>query len=317
MTQEDFGIADMYTRAAGPIQKPTKATHESRQCRAFHPFQYTLGPVQRCQNSAVQHDGTCWEHTDYYRDWWSRHIPCSAYMADILLCDNAHEILYQLKNGYVSIEDTDFKDCMTTRNIDVVFIVFLCRHTNFNVAEWPGLMVRLVNERFTKSILHLHKSAAEAFAPLYSYIDRASIFDIYIQLVIDWVNHNLQGVIGPAGVFDSFLRTADVHYGHIVGNRQRIATYINVMRNQHISNDDDDMLYTACCGRYWMWVSHLKERARRTYAPLKEELMAASWAPQRMPYWCLDWEEVAEEYPEGLPSKAEHAALCKKIETNM
>ena len=312
MAQKDLGIS-----AAGPRPKPTKASCESQQCRAYYPFQYTLGPVQRCPNAAVQHDGTCWEHADYYTDWWSRHIPDTAYMADVLLCDNKHEMVYQLRNGYVSINDDAFAHYMTTRTVDVLFIEFLCMHTNFNVEDWPNLMVHLVNERFVKSILHLHKSAAEAFAPLYSYIDRASIFDIYVQLVVNWIKHNLQGVIGPAGVFDAYLRTADVEYRHIVGNRQRIAGYIKVLRNQHIPNDDDDMLYTACMGRYWMWVSNLKERARHTYAPLKEELMAASWAPQRMPFWCLDSEETIEEYPDGLPSKADHTALCKKIDTQI
>jgi hypothetical protein len=38
--------------------------------------------------------------------------------------------------------------------------------------------------------------------------------------------------------------------------------------------------------------------------------MAATWAPERLPFWCLDIEEVAEEHPEGLPSKAEWKALC-------
>ncbi len=289
------------------------------QCRAWLPYNYSLGPAKRCNLQATTEQGTCTYHKDYYTNWWMRHIPVcgTAYMSDIIMHDYKDAILFQLKNKYVSVDDDEFYDILeTVHNIDTQYILFLCKHTEFNLEAWPYYIHKIVRERFYNRTVQYVKFS-QAYDDLYSHIDKMLLFDAYIQVALDWIVENIQGVLGPAGILDAFLRASDIQYQHIAGRRQVIASYFKVLRNSHISTDDDDMRYTACLGRYWMWVSQLKDSARDSYTPLKEELMAAAWEPRRMPYWCLDIEEVAEEYPEGLPSKSDHAALCTKIDAQI
>jgi hypothetical protein len=289
----------------------------SAQCRAWLPYNYSLGPAKRCTLQATTEQGTCTYHKDYYVNWWMRHIPVcgTAYMSDIIMHDYKEAMLFQLQNNYVSVHDDEFYDILeTVHNIDSQYILFLCKHTEFNLEAWPQYIYKIVRERFQNRTIQT-VPFLQAYGDLYSYVDKMCIFDAYIQVALDWIVRNIQGVLGPAGILDAFLRASDIQYQHIAGRRQVIASYFKVLRNAHINTEDDDMRYTTCLGRYWMWVSNLKDGARKVYTPLKEELMAAAWEPKRMPYWCLDAEEVTEEYPEGLPSKSDHTAMCKKINT--
>ena len=130
---------------------------------------------------------------------------------------------------------------------------------------------------------------------------------------MNWLNRNIQGTIGPANVVEGLLYTANITFRDIAGKRQLLADTFKVLRNQYIAAEADDDRYNACKGRFWMWVSRLHGQARVAYEPIREAILAAAWAPVRLPFWCLDVDEVAEEHPEGLPSKEEWKALCGGI----
>lgn len=57
------------------------------------------------------------------------------------------------------------------------------------------------------------------------------------------------------------------------------------------------------------YVAEKRAQHKKAYAPLKEELMAATWHPRRFAAWCLDIEEVAEEFPDGLCAMGSHEEL--------
>jgi hypothetical protein len=57
----------------------------------------------------------------------------------------------------------------------------------------------------------------------------------------------------------------------------------------------------------WKWGPGAKQALKERMAPWKEELIATSWHPSRMLYWCLDLEEQGlwradmSDFPDPLP----------------
>ncbi len=305
---ESFDIDKLFENAAAPIRPPARATCESRRCRGWDPMQYSLGPLTRCNNVAEQHDGTCWAHRDYYQGWWKRHVPNCEYMEDIIMNDNEEEIIFQIENGYVSLDDKELDAALRLNVGRDLFFIWLCRFPEFNYSVYP-VNVSVAVRRQTEHVIYRRLSYEDAFADLHRLFDRGYIFTHYLAHVLNWIKNNIQGILGPATIFDALLRNARVTFRDVAGKRQLLATSLEILRNTAFSAEDDDR-YNSCKGRFWMWISSLKEAEKATFDPLKEELMAATWAPERLPFWCLDVEEVAEEHPEGLPSKEAWTKIC-------
>jgi hypothetical protein len=315
---DTFGIAEMFERSAAPVRQPVAAPCESLRCRAFYPQQYSFGSFRRCTGMAEQHDGVCWTHADYYRDWWRRRVPTSDYMEDVILSNNDHEMQFQVSGGYVSLADFELAEALRENPGQHFFFQWLCTYADFDGRRFPASVAACVGRIFKTTILNSRITYEKAFGALHSSFERGYIFEVYLQFCVAWIKDNIQGILGPAKMLDAFLRSATVNYRDIAGRRLVLAEYLNALRNPHIASArilqaTDDDRYNTCKGRFWLWVSDLKQAERNAYDPLKAELMAAAWAPTRMPFWCLDVDEVAEDYPEGLPSAAAWSVLCASI----
>ncbi len=281
----------------------TPAIAMPAQCRAWLPYNYSLGCAKRCNKITDNENITCNNHKDYYTNWWSRHIPIhdTGITYFDLMRHYKESILFQLQNKYVTVNDDELYDIINkTPNVDIGYILFLCKYAGLKL--WPQCLYNIMHQHFQHGCVHLWQYN-KVFGYLYSYVDRMLVFDAYIQNGLTVVSRE---ICEPLLQLNKYLR-ADIEYQTIVGRCEIIASYFKVLRN--------DRQYTICLERFWAWVSELKDRARSAYAPLKEELMAAAWEPRRMPFWCLDIEEVSEEFPDGLPCKSDHISLCTKLNT--
>ncbi len=307
-------IANLYEQAAAEVRPPAKAPCESRQCRAWYLPQMTMMKWRRCTNAAEQHDGTCWAHAEYYTHWWRRHVPMNDYEEDRLMYDNLEEMTFQIERGYVSVADPKFIKLLRANSKCSLFFLWLNEFPDFNARLFPAHLNCAVYKQ-TRHIIEHGWSYESAFNELHRFFDRGHIFRLYLAHVVYWITDNIQGIIGPATILDALLHKAKVGvtFRDIAGQRLQLAALLDQLRNPHIKDAEQDDRYNACKGRYWMWVSDLKMAEKAAYAPLKEELIAATWAPERLPFWCLDAEEVVEEHPEGLPTKEAWAALCASI----
>lgn len=243
----------------------------SAQCRAWLPYNYSLGRAKRCNKTADNENGTCNRHKDYYTNWWSRHIPThdTGITYYDLMRHYKGAILFQLQNKYVTVHDDELHDIINkTPNVDIGYILFLCKHTDLKL--WPQCVYNIVCQHFQHGCVHLWQYN-KVFGYLYSYVDRVHVFDAYIQHVLTVVSRE---ICEPLLQLNKYLR-ADIEYQNIVGRCEIIASYFKVLHN--------DRQYTICLERYWAWVSQLKERARTAYAPLKEELMTAARESRWMP----------------------------------
>jgi len=304
---DSFDIDKLFERAAAEIRQPARAPCESLQCRAWH---MSLMKWRRCTNSAEQHDGTCWAHADYYTHWWRRHVPSNNHEEDTLMYDNLEEMTFQLERGYVSLKDIEIGAFNPQCDL---FFLWLCSFPDFDADKYPAHLNVATYKQTRHIILHQHQYDA-AFMELHRYFSRGKIFHLYLIHAVHWIKNNFQGVDGPGLVLDSILRVANVTFWDIAGQRQLLASVLNQFRSSYIKNEAEDDCYNICKGRFWAWVTDLKMGARAAYATLKEELIAAAWAPERLPFWCLDCEEIAEEHPDGLPTKEAWAALCTAVE---
>lgn len=310
----NFGIASLFENAAAEVRLPAKATCESLRCRAWYLPHMSFMKWRRCDAVKEQHDGTCWEHRDYYKGWWSRHVPTNDYTEDVMMSDQLEEIRFQIERGHVSLQDPELVAAMGRWIGCSLFFMFLCEYDQFDYATYPvhvsGIVYRLTNQ-----VINRLKTYDQAFESLHRLFDRGYIFTHYLAHCLDWVNRNIYA--GAANVVEGLLYTANVTFRDIAGKRQLLAESFKVMRSRHIASDAEDDRYNFCMGRYWMWVSRLKTAERAAYEPIREAVLAAAWAPVRMPFWCLDVEEVAEDYPEGLPSKEEWKVLCTSAATEV
>lgn len=310
---ESFDIDKLFERAAAEVRPSAAAPCESLRCRAWMPMMYSLGPLRRCERAVEQHDGTCWEHRDYYNGWWARHVPDSEYMEDIFMSDNEEEMRFQIENGYVSLMDPELMETLAMESLRSLFFLWLCQFADFEATAFPAHISACVHRIVKHDILYFRKPYEEAFAALHRHFDRGLIFEHYIVHCLEWIAGNIQGCMGPANVLEGLLVSASISYRDIAGRRLQLAEHFQLLRNPYIKSTEDDDRYMSCRGRFWMWVSRLKQVARDSYESLRAEVLAAAWAPARMPFWCLDLEEVVEDYPEGLPDKAEFATLCASI----
>jgi hypothetical protein len=308
---DSFDIDKLFERAAGEVRMPTRATHESQRCRAWDMILFH--GVCRCENMAQQHDGTCWEHANYYRGWWTQHVPTNDGHEDAVMLHYQEEMCFQIERGHVSLSDPELAAALRSNPGQHLFFQWLCAYADFDGTQFPASVATCVDRIFKTQLLRRTVSYEDAFANLHLHFDRGYIFDIYLQIAISWIADNIQGIVGPANMLESVLNCAAISYRDIAGRRLALAEHFKKLRSQYIASAAEDDRYNSCKGRFWMWISQLKQAERNAYDPLKAELMAATWAPARMPFWCLDAEEVAEEYPEGLPTKAAWAALCDAV----
>ena len=262
---------------------------------------------RRCDRVKEQHDGTCWEHRDYYKGWWTSHVPTNDYQEDVVMSDRLEEIRFQIENGYVSLRDPELAISLRQWIGCSQFYIFLCEYDQFDYSAYP-MHVSAMMYRLSNNVINRLQPYDQAFESLHRLFDRGYIFTHYLAHCLNWVNRNIQA--GAANVVEGLLHYANITFRDIAGKRQMLADNFKMLRHPHIKNEADDDRYNMCRGRFWLWVSELKAAERAAYEPLREAVIAAAWAPARMPFWCLDVEEVAEDYPEGLPSKDEWKALC-------
>ena len=310
---DSFDIDRLFERAAAEVRPPVRAPCESLRCRAWHLPHMSM---RRCDLMTEQHDGTCWEHRDYYKGWWTRHVPANDHAEDTLMYDNQEEIRFQIERGHVSLQDPELGAALRQWIGCSQFFMFLCEYDQFDYSAYPS-HVSAISYRLTNNIINRVQTYDQAFESLHRLFDRGYIFTHYLAHCLNWVNRNVQGSLGPANVVEGLLYTANLTFRDIAGKRQLLAETFRVLRNQYIPSDVEDDRYNFCKGRYWIWVSDLKAAERAAYEPIREAVLAAAWAPARMPFWCLDVEEVAEDYPEGLPSKEEWKALCVAAEVTV
>lgn len=310
---ESFDIDKLFESAAAEVRPPSVAPYESLRCRAWYATQYSFGALLRCNRTVEQHDGVCWAHSDYYCNWWTRHVPNSEYMEDILMGDNFEEMRFQIEGGHVSLKDPMLLERLTQHPFSTLFFLWLCNYEDFDATKFIGHISACTNHIVKHDILYFRKPYELAFASLHRYFDRGLIFEHYLLHSLHWLNDNILGCIGPANIFEGLLNGAVVSFREVAGKRLQLAEHLKILRNRYIKLAEDDDRYTSCKGRFWMWISRLKQEARDEYEPLRGEILATTWAPARMPFWCLDSDEIAEDYPEGLPNKAEFAALCASI----
>jgi hypothetical protein len=305
-------IASLFENAAEQARVPAPAPCESLRCRAYYPQQYSLGPLKRCDRIMEQHDGVCWAHKDYYEGWWGRHMPSCGYTEDILMNDNVEEMRFQIEHGYVSLQDPELDAALCTWAGCEQFFMFLCEYDQFNYSAYFA-HISVIVYRQTNLVINHQVPYQEAFEVLHRLFDRGYIFSHYLGHALHWVERNVQGIFGPADVVYGILCGTGLTYKDIAGKRQMLADTFRVLRSPYFT-EADDIRYNTCMGRFWLWVGQLHDQARAAYEPLRFAVLAAAWAPIRLPFWCLDTEEMAEEYPEGLPSKDEWNVLCTGIE---
>lgn len=309
--ESSFGIAEMFERAAAEVRMPVAATHESVRCRAWNMMLYH--GVCRCANMVQQHDGTCWEHANYYRGWWTQHVPTNDGHEDAIMLHYQEEMRFQIEGGYVSLSDPELATALQRNPRQHLFFQWLCSYADFDGTRFPASVAACVSRIFKTQLLGGAVLYEAAFADLHLHFDRGYIFDIYLQIALSWIADNIQGIVGPATMLESVLNCAAISYRDVAGRRLALAEHFNALRSPYFLSAAEDDRYTSCKGRFWMWIARLKQAERNAYEPLREALMAAAWAPTRMPFWCLDVAEQAEDYPEGLPSKAAWATLCASI----
>ena len=299
-------IASLFENAAAEVRAPAKAPHESLRCRAWY-SRYCFAPTRRCDRIVEQGDGTCWQHRDYYKGWWTSTVPTSPLMEDNIMLNCEAEIRFQIQNGFVSLQDPELETRLRDFPHYGQFFMMLCEYSEFDYSAYPVHITIIVN-KLTQHIIHRRQTYDQAFANLHRLFDRGYVFHHYLINCLIWVADNIKA--GAPNVVEGLLYTANVTFRDIAGKRQMLALLFKTLRNEHIENDAEDDRYNMCRGRFWLWVSELKAAERAAYEPLREAVLAAAWAPARMPFWCLDVEEVAEDYPEGLPSKEEWKTLC-------
>ncbi len=324
LPMESFDIDKLFERAAAKTKS---------QCRAWEKRDCSPGPLKRCNNMILQHDHVCLAHKDYYKGWWKRHVPNSASMEEIILCDNAVEMRFQIENGYVSLSDFELERELHWNPQHRRFFIFLCSYGKFNPYA-HHLSIQCAVDRSFRDIITDQESYSEAYEDLHKYIDKDWIFDIYLQNLVSWIKGNIHDISYPEEIFDRMLRQANISYAHVAGQCDDLASHLSDLRKPDRDDDEDDEdsyyddeddedcdyddnyddLYDTCKNLFWGFIYDLKADAKARYEPLRSEVLAAAWAPERMPFWCLDVEEVAEEHPEGLPSKEEWKALCSAAE---
>lgn len=310
---ESFDIDKLFERSAAEVQPPAASPCESLRCRAWYTTQYSFGPLRRCDRIIEQHDGVCCAHSDYYCNWWARHVPDSEYMEDIIMSDKIEEMRFQIEGNYVSLKDPELVERLKQYPFSTLLFIWLCEFADFDATAFPGHISACTYHIVKHDILYFRKPYELAFAPLHRHFDRGLIFEYYLLHSLNWIADNIHGCLSPANVLEGLLIGSAISYRDVAGRRLQLAEHFKVLRNRYIKLAEHDDRYTGCKGRFWMWISRLKQMARDSYEPLRGEVLAAAWAPARMPFWCLDSDEVLEDYPEGLPNKMEFAALCASI----
>jgi hypothetical protein len=227
-----------------------------------------------------------------------------------MMSDQLEEIRFQIEHGYVSLQDPELVAALRQWIGCSLFFMFLCEYDQFDYTAYPSHVSAIVYKQ-THRIINRLQTYDQAFEALHRLFDRGYIFGHYLVHSLNWVNRNIQA--SAANVAEGLLYTANVTSRDIAGKRQLLAETFNVLRSPYIKDAAEDDRYNSCIGRFWMWISRLKVAERAAYEPLREAVLAAAWAPERMPFWCLDAEEMAEDYPEGLPSKDEWKVLCATV----
>ena len=186
---------------------------------------------------------------------------------------------FQIERGHVSLKDPVL---LRMRPFSQLFFLWLCKFADFDATAFPGHISACVYRIVNHDILYFSKSYEESFAALHRHFGRGIIFEHYLIHSLDWVSNRVQGCMGPANMLEGLLVGASVSYRDIAGQRLALADHFKLLRNQYIKSAEEDDRYTSCKGRFWMWVSKLKQAARDSYEPLRGEIMAAAWAPARI-----------------------------------
>ena len=269
---------DLSTLFHEEVAPSKRATRPSLRCRAF-----TNGT--RCMNCKSQHDGTCWEHRDYYTGWWDRVRTTSIDDFWIMLLKKEKEIEFQLDGGFVDY--TDAADAVHNSHIEL--FLYLCKRPTFRAADWPRVRVRAITYLTGRYMYGIDRWNT-IFAPLIRHYPICYIFQESFQIVM--------GVQKWRKDFKYFLADTQVEYKDIFPIRRQLFECLDRHGDLTLKSE------------FLLWLAPLKEAERFVVEPLRQEIVAAGWAPERMPFWCLDLDEIAELYPEGLPSKEEHLAAC-------
>lgn len=333
---EDFGLTSLYARAAAAsplLPPPSRAPRESLRCRAFD----ERGRL--CKNIIQYHDHVCHEHVDYYRDWWRKNMKNIVYIDAIGIGSHfrRHQQLYleefdfQLGGGYVDFDDPYFKEAMChmeTIICDIisnrklaehsmyldntwnVFFLYLCSFQTFNPNQWPAFLTMLfLNMAYGDSIYDCGNTK-KVIHHLYNrlldniHINYKDLLRIHIE-VLGWMYSKVK-----------FRGYDFAHYiaKHLENLPQPFCCCTEELLREFGPMDAEtkELVYSEAD-----FISSLAKNLLHGHmSHLRSDLMAATWAPKRLPFWTLDEAEIAETFRGGIrPTYDEWLAICEEADS--
>lgn len=335
---EDFGLTSLFENAAAPVPLPKVADSESLRCRGFD-------HGRRCRNMIQYHDHVCHEHVDYYRDWWAKNMKKIVY-TDGIVCGSDFteyqkqymaEFDFQLGGGYVDFADPYFESAMRLieviqervtdnllsmeedfwclRNLWIPYFYYLCRFPAFEANKWQAFIKMIFQHR------------VYIWTPLDDTC-KGEILDPYAQLLVnphiryaDLLKVHIQVLVSAYGktLMCSQYDTTMVGYNYV----KFVSRHMEELRWAFSCYADqayalfDKLLPTHALLRpglrseLRLLSAEMKQQIYARTNRFKEELIATTWAPERLPFWNMDEDELAEAFEGGRrPCASEWQAVC-------
>lgn len=344
---EDFGLTSLFENAAAPVPLPKVARRESLRCRGFDRGRRCRNMIQYHDHVCHEHVDY---YRHWWAKNMEKFVCTEGIVrgSDFTEYQKQHmaEFDFQLGGGYVDFADPYFEMAMREmeliiqerladnllleksdrapiqnlwflHNLWIPYFYYLCRFPAFEANKWPAFIKMIFQHRvyvWTALDDTQKEEIRDPYAQLLvnPHIRYADLLKVHIQV--------LASVYGKTLTYSQYDRTLIGHdYVEFVSRHmEELRWAFCCYADQAYALFDKllpahDIMRAGLRSQLRFVSAHFKRRIYRHTNRFKEELMATTWAPERLPFWNMDEGEIAETFEGGRrPCASEWQIVCKE-----